>query len=310
MKNNYLFKEIAEKWISHKKAKLKHSSYIKYLNLLNNYIYKEFETLHVNEYSIQRFEDGINNISTQYHLSQSTLKSIHYIIKAIIKYGSRHSYNDNFDILFETSSSAFKELSILTKENERIIIHEILTNHSINNLGILLSLTTGMRIGEICGLKRKNIHLDNKTIIICETVQRLQTNTGTILISTCPKSKNSNRLIPIPNIVMDYFVILDVLNIQDDEYVLSKKSKPYEPRTLQYAFKNLLIKCHIENTNFHALRHTFATNCVEMGFDIKTLSELLGHSNVSFTLNRYIHSSLEQKRKQMNLINNKYEMIS
>ena len=98
--------------------------------------------------------------------------------------------------------------------------------------------------------------------------------------------------------------------MEEDFFIMTNATTPFEPRTLQYSFKSTLKKCNINDINFHSLRHTFATNCVELGFDIKTLSELLGHSNVSFTLNRYVHSSINQKIQQMRLIDSCYKEIS
>ena len=72
-----------------------------------------------------------------------------------------------------------------------------------------------------------------------------------------------------------------------------------EPRTLRNRFRKYLLDADIENIKFHALRHSFATRCIELGVDVKTLSEILGHSNVNITLNRYVHSSLELKRHNM-----------
>ena len=76
-----------------------------------------------------------------------------------------------------------------------------------------------------------------------------------------------------------------------------------EPRTMENRFKNVLKKCGIQDTKFHALRHTFATSCVEVGFDVKTLSEILGHASVNITLNRYVHPSMQNKHENMNKLN-------
>ena len=72
-----------------------------------------------------------------------------------------------------------------------------------------------------------------------------------------------------------------------------------EPRLLQRKFSAIIIECGLEKANFHALRHTFATRCIEAGVDVKTLSEILGHSDVKTTLNRYVHSSFELKQNSM-----------
>ncbi len=91
--------------------------------------------------------------------------------------------------------------------------------------------------------------------------------------------------------------------MKPNDYILTGKSNKFiEPRLLEYHFKNYVKSCELEDVNFHALRHTFATRCVEAGFDIKTLSEILGHVNVNITLNRYVHSSMEFKRTTVRVI--------
>lgn len=87
-------------------------------------------------------------------------------------------------------------------------------------------------------------------------------------------------------------------------YLLTGSYERYiEPRNYQYHFKKILQQCKIPQTNFHTLRHTFATRCVELGFDVKTLSEILGHSNINITLNRYVHPSFNLKKQNMNKMN-------
>ena len=115
-----------------------------------------------------------------------------------------------------------------------------------------------------------------------------------------PKSSSSIRIIPIPDKLLKYIQNAYV----EDAYVLSGEQNRFiEPRTMENRFKRVLRKCGIEKINFHALRHSFATKCVELGFDIKSLSEILGHSNVNITLNFYVHPSMNLKRKNMNKLN-------
>lgn len=76
-----------------------------------------------------------------------------------------------------------------------------------------------------------------------------------------------------------------------------------EPRTLQYRIEKYTRACRLEGIHAHTLRHTFATRAVEVGFEIKSLSEVLGHSTTTITLERYVHSSMELKRSNMNKLN-------
>ena len=120
-----------------------------------------------------------------------------------------------------------------------------------------------------------------------------------ILISD-PKSECSIRKIPIPETV---FQLLCKFKYPENTYLLTGHTQKFiEPRTLQYRFKAVLKTCNINDANFHSLRHTFATRCIELGFDIKSLSEILGHATVNITLNRYVHPSMELKQKNMNML--------
>ena len=145
--------------------------------------------------------------------------------------------------------------------------------------------------------------MENKVIKINKTLQRIQNIDGikrckTKIIITEPKSQCSIREIPIPNAIMNY---VEMFHRSQKEYILTGEKKNFvEPRTMQNRFKNYLERSGIENINFHALRHTFATRCIELGFEIKSLSEILGHASVNITLNRYVHSSFELKSSNMN----------
>ena len=160
-------------------------------------------------------------------------------------------------------------------------------------------------MGELCALTWENIHLDSGVISICQTMQRVEntefksrrTDMKTRVIITSPKSSCSIREIPLPAFLID---ILKNTPHSERGYFLSDSEELFiEPRNLQTHFKTVLKGAGIEDANFHALRHTFATRCVELGFDIKSLSEVLGHANVNITLNKYVHPSMELKRDNM-----------
>lgn len=165
------------------------------------------------------------------------------------------------------------------------------------SIGILLSGCCGLRIGELCALQWKNINWEEGTIQIRGTMQRIRTfqqeDKKTKIIISDPKSRSSNREIPVPAYLLDY---LKRLKGNREGYILAGKKKEYlEPRTLQYRFKKILEQLGIPYFNFHMLRHIFATNCISRGFDMKTLSELLGHSNITTTMRIYVHSDMERK---------------
>ena len=102
------------------------------------------------------------------------------------------------------------------------------------------------------------------------------------------------RIVPIPEFLLE---LLKERKCDDTRYLISGKTKPVEPRVMQYRFQRILKACGIRKVPFHLLRHTYATDCIAHGFDAKTLSELLGHADASITLNRYVHSSMQMKQE-------------
>jgi integrase len=164
-------------------------------------------------------------------------------------------------------------------------------------LAVMLCLYTGLRIGEVLGLRREDIDFEKKTITVRRTIQRIKTDkTGqkTEIVALSPKSQSSNRVIPLPDFIAELLKSTPVSG-----YTISGTDKPIEPRTLQYRFKRLLKLSGIRGVNFHTTRHTFAARALEQGFDVKTLSEIMGHSSAAVTLNKYAHISDECKRRHM-----------
>lgn len=194
-----------------------------------------------------------------------------------------------------------KEMRVFSLEEQKKLVSFLIKDLDISKCGILLSLYTGIRLGELCALKWENVSAEKKSIEIKKTVQRLRTNNGknkTGLFLTEPKSDTSSRVIPLPAFLSE---LLFQFRSESANFILSESSEHCpDPRTVQYKFKRYLSECGILDANFHVLRHTFATRCVELGFEIKSLSEILGHSSVTITLNRYVHSSLKLKTDNMN----------
>jgi len=199
-------------------------------------------------------------------------------------------------------ASKKNNLNVLSIKEQEILEKNIMTDCDERKLGVLLSLYTGLRIGEVCGLKWDDIDFSTNTIHIHQTIERV-TNVDekgkgrkTKLVVGEVKTVSSNRIIPIPKSLL--LLLKEYAN--RNNYVIPGKSYPYiDPRTYQYTFQRYLKQCNLRKINYHVLRHTFATRCVESGMDIKTLSEILGHANVNITLNTYVHSSIEQKRIQL-----------
>ena len=166
---------------------------------------------------------------------------------------------------------------------------------------------TGMRLGELCSLKWADFDFGDRTVTVNRTVQRIMAEgyiTKTVLMETAPKSESSKRTIPLT----DEMIKLLKMRREDGDYVFGG-NKPLEPRTMQYRLKKILKEAGVDDRNFHILRHTFATNCVESGMDVKTLSMILGHFDVKITLNRYVHPTMDSRRKQMDRLLDFYGQI-
>lgn len=303
---NDRFDVIAEEWFNSKKPQWKQSSIVKYTNILNLYLLPSFSnriiTLikrdEVLTFSSCLMIDGGANGEG---LSPKTVTSIISVMKNIFEYAEQVKGYLVANIKGITIKQTQKPMRILSYAEQLKLSQYLCQNITPCNLGILLCLYTGLRVGEICALKWEDISFEEQYLYVHKTMQRLQTNDSTnktaINIST-PKSDCSIRKVPIPN---DIFYILKNNRQQDNSYILTGSSAEFiEPRTMQNRFKAVLKNCNIDDANFHALRHTFATRCVELGFDIKSLSEILGHASVNITLNRYVHPSMELKQQNMN----------
>ena len=306
------FKVLAEQWLDTKKAKIKASTRQKYLSVYNKHIDPIIGNDKLSEITSDRVNDILINLCENEEISSSLFNIVRYLLSSILKYGVQIGYIKNVGITVESAHQSKNTIQILNDKQMKLIVKKI--NNDINpaHLGIVISLYTGMRLGEVCALKRKNIDFENDIIHVHQTVQRLSDNYGkTSLIVDAPKSKSSYRDIPIIPYLLMIFKKYGVDKYSDEKYILNNRDIPYEPRTLQYGFSRFTQECELTELHYHCLRHTFATNCIRAGMDMKTLSEILGHSNVGITMNIYVHSDIEQKKQQMKLFENKlFEGIS
>ncbi len=198
----------------------------------------------------------------------------------------------------------------MTKEEQNILEFHAKLKLDTISLAVLICLYTGLRVGEVCALRWEDIDLNNKYIVVNKTVQRIQQiqvpyrATKTILTVTPPKTDKAIRKIPISSVLYSILSKYYEQNYRGDKhYVLTNcNGDMIDPCSIQYKFKELIKKLKLTSITFHGLRHTFATRCIELGMDIKTLSEILGHSNVSTTMNIYVHSTEQQKKNQMELL--------
>ena len=295
-KSNLTVKMLFIEWVEAIKFRVKQSTLANYFGKAETHILPAFGDIQADELDashVQKFiADKLNS-----GLSSNYVADIVILLKSVIKFAvSRYNIRNRIaDVIMPKKKRA--EVLLLSKPQQNRLQKYLSANHDLTSLGVALSLFTGLRIGELCALKWSDIDLPNRTVSVSKTIQRIKVQSGTQLVITEPKSISSVREIPIPDCIMP---LLKQFCSQNNFYILSGAAKPVEPRTMQYRFQALLKKAKLPSIHFHALRHMFATNCVELGFDVKSLSEILGHSGVEITLNRYVHSSLERKKAFMN----------
>lgn len=289
------FDDMANNWLLYKKLTVKTSTYYNYKYLVDNYLSPRFK-----DYNIEKlFNFSVNEMILELSkkLSPKTIKGIVSTFVSILKY-TESKYHIVFHLEpIAMPKSQFRELQVLTTREQAKLEEYCINNIDNQYLGIILSLYTGLRIGELCALKWENIDLKNKRIYVTKTLQRIymQKNQTRILIDT-PKSSKSIRKIPMNNKI--YEILKNEKPHKKDSYFFLSGDNMYiEPRRYQYVFSKVLRKAGIKDYNFHILRHTFATNCIKVGMDPKSLSEILGHSTVNITLNKYVHSSDTIKKK-------------
>ena len=192
------------------------------------------------------------------------------------------------------------EIEVLSKANQKRIMNYVRENFTFKNLGVYICLSSGIRIGEICALTWNDINTEAGIIYVRKTIQRIyiieNDNRHTELLLDTPKTKNSIRDIPMTKDLLKMLKPLKKI-LNNNYFVLTNDAKPTEPRTYRNYYKKLMESLKIPELKFHGLRHSFATRCIESNCDYKTVSVILGHSNISTTLNLYVHPNLEQKKK-------------
>ena len=303
------YSEILVAWLQSNRINVKESTYMRYKQLIENHITPslgKYQLSRISSQLVERFvDDKLKNgrLDGKGGLSPKTVTDIITIIKSSMEYASYHGFSVSCNLSRLSIKKKDKEMRVLTTQEQKNLTCILLSETDLSKLGILLSLYTGIRIGELCALRWENLSIDNKTLRVRETMQRIQSSEAsekakTKIVITEPKSKCSIRDIPLPDFLLD---IIKEFQGSPKSFVLTgDRNRFVEPRTMQNHFQRYVKESGIDKANYHSLRHTFATRCVEVGFEIKSLSEILGHANVNITLNRYVHSSFELKSNNMN----------
>lgn len=291
-------REIAAAWKEYKRPYVKQSTMAAYVLILENHILPTFgEDNSLPEQSVQAFV--LHKIESG--LSTKSVKDILIVLKMVMKFGVKKEWMTYYewDIKYPPSSEN-KVLDVLSVTNHRKILNHIQSHFTFMGLGIYISLSTGLRIGEVCALKWRDINVTDGILTVNRTIERIYIIEGekkhTELVINTPKTKNSCREIPMNKELLGMLKPLKKV-VNDDYYILTNDERPIEPRTYRNYYKRLMEKLDIPKLKYHGLRHSFATRCIEVGCDYKTVSVLLGHSNISTTLNLYVHPNMEQKKR-------------
>ena len=302
------FSAYCDEWLILHRLKIKESTYVKYYSAIEKHIKPKLGGCFVSSLNSLIIDEFSQELLFEEELSPKTVKDILVLLKSILTYTRKKhcGFMESIEIAYPKEGK--KEMRVLSREEQDRFTSFLLSDMDTIKFGVLLTLVTGLRIGELCALRWGNISLSEKVIRVGATMQRIknldvtdcsESLTKTKITISDPKSDCSIRQIPLT----DYAVGLCkrfyvqrpaafVLTGEEDRFI--------EPRTLQYKFNRFARECGLDGVHFHTLRHSFATRCVEVDFEIKSLSEILGHSSPQITLERYVHTSMDLKRNNMN----------
>lgn len=310
--------EAVSVWMEERKGRWKESTFATYRSIAEKHILPELGTVPVAALDGEDYREYFEKHRGQEggkRLSEGYLHQIHILFGQMFRVLEEKYHCRMQELPFCTAGNQGTSLASSRAPEESSIrkLEAYLKKEAEQGdaacLGILLSGCSGIRIGELCALQWKDFQLEKGTLTVRKTMQRIRTfetvwaggkkitRTGTKVVVAGPKSRSSNREIPLPEYLLK---LLEKRKGEKEGYVMPGKKKEYtEPRTLQYRFQRILKELGIPAFNFHMLRHIFATNCIMQGFDMKTLSEILGHSNVGTTMRIYVHSDMERKKRLM-----------
>ncbi len=294
------FDSFCDEWLRMMKNNVKPSTYAQYTAVLENYIRPQLGSYLPLDISSKTVDEFKEELLAESNLAPKTTKDILVIFRSILKYTAKQFPGGFPSVDISYPKQFRKETRILSIEEQQRFMAYLTHSMDPCRFGILLALLTGLRIGELCALRWGNISLSNGTLQVTATVQRLPNQSGstkTKVVIGVPKSEMSARTIPLSDFVVQ--LCRQIGPGCSFDFVLTGTEHCMEPRTLQYRLKKYTQECGLDGVHFHTLRHTFATRCVEVGFEIKSLSEILGHANTSITMDLYVHSSMELKRKNM-----------
>ena len=306
-KRKILVSQIMMEWLDSRRDAVKESTYAHYKNLAGTHILPKLGRIplgsltpeNINQFLKVLLSSG--RIDGKGGLSPKTVADIRSVLLLALEYARSSQYPcPDLGKIFSPHVTR-PEIKVLTLEQQEKLENYLFRNPGPMELGILITLYGGLRIGELCALQWRDIHFESGTLQVSKTILRIQKEDRdkgkkTQVLISRPKTDSSNRLIPLPGFLLEF---LRNFRQGSEVYLITGTKFYLEPRMCLEKYKKILKKAGLESHTFHTLRHTFATRCVEKGFDPKSLSEILGHANINTTLQNYVHPSIDLKKEQM-----------
>lgn len=303
--------ELMARWLRYKKGFVKESTYANFVLHAENHINPFFEGRVIGSITEGDLQDFIVHLYTEGRMNRRggfgvrSIRGIMLPLKLALEYAWK--YNRSIDkleweLLEYPKENQADQVRSMTYEQQQAFVKSVYQELNRKTAGYLLTLFTGMRIGEVCGLQVCDISIALRKIYVKQTVQRIyDKEDGTRIIIGTPKTEHSLRTIPFPELLVP---VLSAYCKDTDGYFLTGNQKPCEPRVLRQCFCRFLKRHNLPPMKYHELRHTFAARAVEIPeFDIKSLSAILGHNNPAFTLAVYGRANMEQEEHCMQLMN-------
>lgn len=305
-----LFEELLDLWLDEKKMYIKRSTYAYYSFEVKNYIIPVLGTMNVDEIREEHIQEAVvcwqnRGMENGKPLKRSTVQNLVTLIKQVLKYAARKGiiHESFMEIHFVPQKNSEKKSKVFSLDDQNRLVHAVLSDLDYRSFGILLCINSGLRIGEVCALKWEDIDMQQGVLHVTKTIQRIYMKNSmphTQVIISEPKTISSIRDIPLSHKILE--IIKKLPDVNPKGYILSNTDNFVEPRTFRKFYMAFLQRENITPLNFHCLRHTFATRCIESGADYKSVSETLGHTTINTTMNMYVHPRMEEKRKCVELI--------
>lgn len=297
--NNMTLPEAVDLFFAERERKLKESTVSRYRYVVRQYIQPQLGAAPLYTLTEERVAAFYQRLQGQ-SLSPKSARDVGVLLRAILRMAAKRGCFCT-GLNAELPAYRKRQVEIFTEPEILRLAHHIVNKPDLTGLGVLLTLNSGLRLGELCALRWSDIDLHAGFLRVEREVQRIYEKGCTRLIVQPPKSESSLRRIPLPTDILSLLAAHRPENA-GSFCLLTSSGDPLEPRTMQNRYRSLLKRAGVPYRNFHALRHTYATRCIEQNVDVKSVSEMLGHSDVRITLQTYVHVSLRHKQQAVQSI--------